>query len=441
MLDLENHITRYSLLSKRVLVAISGGLDSVVLTHCLYRLGVDIILAHCNFQLRGAESDADQQFVVDFGDKLNIETLVKRFDTKKYISENQTNTQLAARKLRYEWFETVATEKQCDYIAVAHHADDNLETFIIHLSRGTGLDGLLGIPPKNGKIIRPLLAFSRDELYQYAVENQLSWREDSSNASDVYLRNNIRHHISPKLKELHPTFIQNFQQTLFHLQQTADFVDFHISELKKNIFTEENNRIFVDSEALKQLQNIDFVLHKLFYPYGFSNLQDLKQLLESESGKQLFSSSHRLLKNRNQWILESKTEISEEIYQIKEFSESIDFPIRLHFDFVEEVGEFSDNQIFVDADLINYPLVIRHKKDGDYFYPFGMVGKKKLSKFFKDEKYSLIEKEQQWLLCSGADIVWVVGRRLDNRFKVTKNTRQILKIQFFEKKIQFYLEE
>ncbi len=232
----KEHIDRnFNLKNKRILMTISGGIDSVVLSYLFFLLEYDIILAHCNFQLRADESNEDERFVKDFGQKLGIKTLIKRFDTSKFSAESKMNTQLAARKLRYDWFEEIAAENQCDYIATAHHADDNIETFIINLSRGTGLSGLLGIPEKNGKIIRPLLIFSRDEITEFAKQHNLQWREDSSNETEKYVRNKIRHHILPVLKEIHPSFLENFQQTQHYLAQSDQFIDENIEKIKKRM--------------------------------------------------------------------------------------------------------------------------------------------------------------------------------------------------------------
>lgn len=427
------HIERvFNLENKRILVAISGGVDSVVLAYLLHQLKIEIVLGHCNFQLRDDESDEDEAFVKEFGKGLNVKTFVKRFDTKKFSSENQMNTQLSARKLRYDWFEEVALESDCDFIATAHHADDNIETFIINLSRGTGLDGLLGIPQRNGKIIRPLLPFSREEILQFAQKNQLLWREDSSNASDKYVRNKIRHNIVPFLKEIHPTFLKNFERTQLFLTQSAHFIDFFVENIKKECFIEEKSHIKIDIEALKRNYQSDFVLYKLLYPYNFNNIRDLRQILEAETGKKLFSATHILLKDRNFLVLEKKREKTEKIYEINKDTSEINSPVSLQFQVVDnkEIDVFDEEKIFINADLLKFPMLLRHKQEGDFFYPFGMNQKKKLTKFFKDEKYSIFEKEQQWLLCSGNDVVWVVGKRLDNRFRVTEKTQKVLIISY-----------
>lgn len=420
---------------KKVLVAVSGGLDSVVLLHWLDFQKVSIILAHCNFQLRGEESNLDERFVIDLGKKLNIETITQRFDTQHFANENGLNIQLSARKLRYDWFEELAQKYNCDFIATAHHADDNLETFFINLLRGTGLNGLTGIPAENGKIIRPLLGFTRDEIYRYAIDNQLVWREDSSNASDKYLRNKIRHHIIPTLKEINPFFVENFEKTQHFLKNSSEFIDFFIKKIKSEYFITEENQIKIDISVLKEQPVLDLVLHELFHQYDFKNVTDIKNLLYSQSGKQLFSSTHRLLKDRNFLILKKNTDFKHEIFEIKEENIEIKAPFSMKIEILHQNNHLSieknEKIAFIDADLLQFPLKIQKKRENDYFFPLGMKQKKSVSKFFKDEKLSIFEKENQWILYSAENIVWIIGRRLDNRFKITEKTKKILKITIF----------
>ena len=414
---------------QRVLVAISGGIDSVVLAHLLYSHGAEVILAHCNFSLRGEESDDDEAFVRSFAERLGVQLLVVRFDTHAYAKEHQLNTQLAARELRYEWFDRMAQTYDCAYIATAHHANDNLETFLINLSRGSGLDGLLGIPEQNGKLIRPLLSFSRQQIYQYAQAKQLSWREDSSNASNKYVRNVIRHEIIPQMRYVHPNYLENFNQTQEYLHQSARFIDYYIEKIRSECFQGEPIRI--STSPLLQVPELPLVLHRLFYPYGFNNVKDLQQLLfTAEAGKQLCSPSHQLIKDKEWvWLLPIEGE-EESPFLIAEGTREVSTPIRLLFEEVQPTAAISEdpNTISVDADKLEFPLALRHKHEGDVFYPIGLGSAKKLSKYFIDEKYSQIARQQQWLLCSGDRIVWVVGKRLDHRFRVTPKTKRVLQI-------------
>lgn len=402
---------------KKILVAISGGIDSIVLTFLLKKLNINIILAHCNFQLRNEESAEDELFVKLFSEKLQIPLKTIRFETKKFSEQTKQNTQLAARKLRYDWFEEIAKTENCDFIATAHHADDNLETFFINLSRGSGIDGLIGIPPRNGKIIRPLLAFSRSEIENFATENNLTWREDSSNFSDNYTRNKIRHHIAPLLKLIHPKFKENLQKTQTFLKENQAFIQEEIQLLKSKYFKETNCYTEFQFEEISKHPQRQFIVYQLFKPYGFQNKTDLNHFFNSHTGKELISPTHRLIKNRNVWILVPKEEKNEFEYSISVENKKITQPIFL---------EFSENQpqihlkntISVDTKKIQFPLKIRKPKQGDFFFPKGMNGKKKLlSKFFKDEKYSSIEKENQWLLTdANQQIIWIIGKRADERF-------------------------
>lgn len=452
----EEHIRQnFNLKDKRILVAISGGVDSMVLATLFYQLNYDIILAHCNFQLRGEESDQDEVFVRNFGENLAVKTIVKRFDTSQFSAESKLNTQLSARKLRYDWFYEIASENQCDYIATAHHADDNLETFIINLSRGSGLDGLLGIPKKNGKIIRPMLLFSREEILEFAQQNSIHWREDSSNQTEKYVRNKIRHTIIPVLKEIHPTFLENFKETQHYLSQSSRFIEENIQKIKEQCFEEREYQTIIHLEPLRNVSDIDFVLHKLFYPYNFRNIRDLKKMLYAESGKQLFSSTHHLISDRDYLVLmkispknkelenegihflisenhfDRKDKIKVSISDMRSYL-SLEMTILKrdinHFFDLEQLKNENNEVAYFDYDTLQFPLMFRHKKEGDFFYPIGMQQKKKLSKFYIDEKYSLFDKDQQWLLCSQENIAWVIGKRMDNRFKVTNKTQRILKV-------------
>lgn len=416
--------TLNQLKNKKILLAISGGIDSVVLTHLLHSHGTELLLAHCNFQLRGEESNGDEAFVRDFAKTLGIPLEVKRFDTHQYAIAHQLNTQLAARELRYEWFYQLLETHHCDALATAHHANDNLETFLINLSRGSGLDGLLGIPQQTDKIVRPLLQWSRQQIYDYAEAHRLQWREDSSNASNKYVRNVIRHEIIPQMAAVHPNYLENFNQTQEYLHQSARFIDFYIEEWKKSCFSprpqegELSVSIAIDTEKLQTAPEIDLVLHKLFYPYGFGNVKDLKNLLfNAEAGKQLLSATHSLVKDsKGAWLKELTAESLPPTLTYEELTPPFN------------ITKGDPNIAFIDANKLTAPLTLRQKQAGDFFYPIGLGVKKKLSKFFIDEKYSQVARENQWLLCSGEDIVWVIAKRLDERFKITENTQRILKV-------------
>lgn len=442
---LKEHInTNLSFLnSKKILIAVSGGIDSVVLTHLMHKLKFNIALAHCNFMLRGKESNKDELFVKTLGEKLGIPVFSTQFETEKYAQESGLSIQMAARELRYHWFAEIAQKNNYNYILTAHQKEDVIETFLINLTRGTGLDGLTGIPTINENIVRPLLPFSRKEILVYANKKKLEWREDQSNASIKYFRNKIRHKVVPILKELNPNLLQTFQTTIEHLKGSRQIIEDTMTKLQKEIITIKGADMFIDCTALDRLNNPKIYLYELLKDYGFTEWSDMVDLLYAQTGKQLFSKTHRLLKNRDKLIL-SKINNSEiqSSYQISEKTSEIKIPIHLKLEVttISSDGKSdqskllpnlltnSTNTATIDYEQLNFPLVIRKWQLGDYFYPIGLNGKKKVSKFFKDEKISRLDKEKTWVLCSNSEIVWVVGHRIDDRFKVKKTTSKILKI-------------
>ncbi|EAR00233.1 tRNA lysidine(34) synthetase TilS [Maribacter sp. HTCC2170] len=423
---IENHFPE--LLQSRFLLACSGGLDSVVLAHLCSELGLDFSLAHCNFKLRDIESDKDERFVKELAEILKVPCFVICFDTLEYANEQGVSIQMAARKMRYEWFKSLKKQHSIKTLVTAHHADDNIETFLINLSRGTGIKGLTGIPSKTNEISRPLLAFSRLQIMEYAKQSNIEWREDQSNKETKYLRNKIRHEIVPRLKELHPTFSNNFRITQKYLRQASDISDGHLNQVKAKLFTIEGELIRIPIEPLKVLKPLDAYLYGLFNEYGFTEWEDVKLLLNAMSGKTIYSKTHRLVKDRDELLLSGSMDKVEFNYEIDESTDHIDVPISLSIVSVNNIEETNASVLYVDKETLKYPLVLRKWQKGDYFYPFGMVGRKKVSKYFKDEKLSLIEKDSQWLLCSSQDIIWVVGRRADDRFRVTSKTKKAVKI-------------
>jgi tRNA(Ile)-lysidine synthase len=427
----KNHIsTNFPFLQKaKILVAVSGGLDSIVLLHLLSKLKLSIAVAHCNFQLRGAESDTDEDFLKSHSKTQSIHGFFQKFDTKQFAEDEKLSIQMAARKLRYNWFYELLENEKYDFIATAHHLDDQVETFLINFSRGTGLEGLTGIPSQNDKIIRPLLPFSREEIENYAVENAITWREDASNASDKYLRNKIRHQIVPIFKELNPSFLNSFEQTIKNLQQSQSLAEDATRIVYRKVVQDVANQKRINLTELRQLPNYQSYLYQWLSPLGFSSWTDLYDLVNAQSGKQIFSEYFRIVKDRELLLVEPKVEQKVEEYWISETETELKFPLNLRFTEVDSFSETNSNAIFVDVDTLKFPLLLRKWQKGDYFYPFGMNGTKKLSKFFKDEKFSLIEKENQWLLCADDQIIWIIGKRMDNRFKISENTQTIIKIE------------
>ncbi|MCF6296372.1 MAG: tRNA lysidine(34) synthetase TilS [Flavobacteriaceae bacterium] len=419
---------------KKLLIATSGGIDSVVLTHLLHKLQFSISLAHCNFRLRGKDSNLDEVFVQKEAIHIDASFFVKHFETELYANKKDMSIQMAARELRYQWFNELMQKNNFDYLITAHHADDNLETFLINFIRGTGLDGLTGIPVINDKIIRPLLPFTRKEIESYANKNNLVWREDKSNAETKYLRNKLRHDIIPILKELNPNFMTSFANTIENLQGSQQIINDKIDTICQEIIEQKENIKKFNINKINKLSNPKPYLFELLKEYGFTQWNDIKDLLNAQSGKQVFSKTHRLLKDRT-FLLLSEITLNFETKKISidentnKFSND-DFQLNFKTIQSNSLENTLNNITCVDKDLLNFPLVVRKWEKGDYFYPIGMQGKKKLSKFFKDEKYSLLEKEKTWLLCTVQnEIIWIIEKRLDNRFKITDKTTQIFKIE------------
>ena len=434
MLEKLSHIivTNFPFLKeKKLLIAISGGLDSVVLTQLFATLNLDISLAHCNFNLRGIESDTDEQFVIKLAKKLDITCYNTSFDTDRIAKENKDSTQITARKLRYTWFQEIIETHNFDYILTGHQADDNLETFLINLTRGSGLDGFTGIPEINGNIVRPLLRFSRAEISAFAKENKLAWREDQSNTSTKYIRNKIRHKILPVLKEINPSLLDTFSKTVAHLKESTQIIKDRIEEVTKQVVLKEKGITKFKIAEILQLSNPKAYLFQLLKAYNFTEFKDVYSLLSAQSGKQVFSHTHVLLKDRNFLILSERdfSSITDPKFQILAGTHEIKSPIHLTLEEVTEQSIPNKNSIYVSKENLTFPLVVRKWENGDYFYPAGMQGKKKLSKYFKDEKLSLLEKQKQWLLCDANNaIIWVLGMRKDTRYTSHEPASKQLKI-------------
>ena len=314
----------------------------------------------------------------------------------------------------------------------AHHADDNLETFLINLTRGSGLDGFTGIPKINGNIVRPLLAFSREEILAYAKINTINWREDASNATTKYIRNKIRHKVLPVLKEINPNLLETFAKTLENLQESKQIIEDRIADISSEVINSENNILKINIDKINQLSNPKAYLYQLLKDYNFTEWNDVYNLLSAQSGKHVFSKTHRLLKDREYLLLSENlisNAIEQEKFLIDENQSKILHPIHLNFEVVQQKSAENKQTIYVDKDLLKYPLIVRKWENGDYLYPLGMQGKKKLSKYFKDEKFSLLDKENTWLLCNAEnEIIWVLNHRQDSRLSLKKTSKNILKI-------------
>ena len=434
------YISNHGLFTNKdnILIAVSGGLDSVALLDLLFKTGFNISIAHCNFQLRGSESDADEEFVRSLGKKYNVKTFVKTCDAAEFAKTNKLSIQESARELRYKWFEDILTENKFDKLAIAHNSDDNLETFFINFSRGSGLGGLKGIPVKNAKIVRPLMFASRKQIEEYALENNIDFREDSSNKSDKYLRNNLRHNVIPTLKKVLANSDAEMQKSIDYLAQDRMLFEQMLEEKRKTILHKQGQQIVIDKKALLNLKPLEVWMYYILKPFGFvRGLTDeiTNAIEQNKSGKQFFSSTHRLVTDRDKLFLNPISEISDsQEYEIKQGENKIDKPIKLTFSIVENNADFKIEKkkdiAYFDFDKLNFPLVLRRWKKGDSFQPFGMKGHKLLSDYFIDEKLSLLQKENIWLLGSKKEIIWVVGMRTSDLFKLNPDSKKVLKIGF-----------
>lgn len=433
LLAFKNHLEEQfpNVFDKKILLAVSGGVDSVVLAHLCRKINLDFAIAHCNFNLRGKESEGDEAFVIELADVLEAEVFIEGFETEAYAEEKKISIQMAARELRYNWFRELRDTLQFDYIFTAHHANDNLETVLINFTRGTGLEGLTGIPDVNEFFIRPILPFTRREIEAYAGSNNLEWREDSSNDSTKYFRNKVRLEVIPKLLELNPQLLESFSKTRSYLQQSSELIEDYISAIFPKIARQEEYGYSFKVAKLQALPNTKALMYALFRSFGFTEWEDVHGLLESQPGKMVFSKTHRLVRDREDLLLTLLPPVDEKSYEIREDEEVVMLPMgTFHFEPVEDFDKTDARTIFLNKNKLQFPLTVRKWERGDYFYPFGMEGKKKLSKYFKDEKLSLPQKENCWLLCSGNDIVWIIGHRADARFAVTGETNQILRLSY-----------
>jgi len=420
-----------SLLNNKFIVAVSGGVDSIVLLHLCRNLKLNFVVAHCNFKLRGKESDDDELFVKNLAAKYKISFYSNSFNTKELSNSSNKSVQMIARDLRYSWFNKLSKELGIDYIITAHHIDDSIETFLINLSRGAGINGLLGIPEVNNKINRPLLAFTKDQLKSYALENKILFREDSSNKKKDYLRNQIRLEVIPKLKKINPYLLESFPKTIKKLEQSKSIIADRIAKVLSEVSFKKGEELFFEIESIKNLSNIEAYVYEIFKQYNFTQWDDIVDLLDSQTGKEVVSKTHRLLKNREYLILTKKVGLQEISKLINSSKEEIKISAgTIIFSKADKIDKKNPYSIFLDSKKLKFPLKVRNVVSGDYFYPFGMDGKKKVSKYLKDQKISKYDKEKTLILeTSKNEIVWLIGMRLDHRFSVTDKTKEILKIE------------
>ena len=425
--SVQQYIINKKLFSKEnnLLLAISGGADSVCLFFALKELGYNVELAHCNFNLRAEESDEDEYFVRELANKYGVKYHVNSFETQKYASEQKISIQMAARDLRYKWFDELLAVNNLDFVITAHHKDDNVETFFINLIRGTGVNGLCGIKAKNKKIIRPLLDISRQEIEHYLTKNKIKYRNDSSNSEVKYLRNKIRHQLMPLLKEMNPNIEQIITNEIFVLDGVSKVFQEQMTAIKERLLVQKEGIYKLNISELIELQHLEVILFEILKPFGFSEVDQIIKAINSQSGKQFFSDTYQLIIDREQIII-SALENHQEDIEIREIEIEIKNPLTMKFAGSLDFSlNKNPNVAKLDFDKLSFPLKLRKWKNGDKFKPLGMRNFKKVSDFFIDEKYSILAKQKQWILCSEDDIVWIVGNRIDDRYKIETHTKKV----------------
>ena len=419
----------------KILLAVSGGIDSMVMAHLFLHLGNKTAIAHCNFSLRGDDSDNDEKLVKEYAVKHSIPFFTTRFRTKEFAREKGLSIQMAARELRYSWFEEVRIKNGFDSIAVAHNLNDNIETLLLNMVRGTGLTGMTGMKPVTNHIIRPLLFATRDEITEYCLKNKIIYREDKSNSDTKYTRNKIRHLIIPVLKEINPSVESTLNETAKRFAGINEILSEYISGVRKTVSENSNTCTIFNISLLKDYLHNSTILFELFRPFGMNNSQsnDLRKVIKGKTGGYILTPTHRILKNRQEIIVSEKHTIEETLYTIKNLTGLRKVPVFAAASYITIDDSFkipADLLIAcIDSEKLSFPLVIRKWKSGDHFYPLGMKQQKKLSDYFVDNKYSKIDKEEILILESEGNIVWIIGDRLDNRCRITKSTKKVLVIK------------
>jgi len=421
---------------QKVFLAVSGGVDSAVMAELFHRAEFNFAIAHCNFNLRGKESDDDEIFCEQLANKYKVMFACEHFETGKYSVENKISIQMAARRLRYEFFNDLLESQKFDFIATAHQKNDVLETMLINFTRGTGIAGLHGILPRQGNLIRPILFATRQEIESFAAMQQIKFRVDSSNSSEKYVRNKIRMRVIPVLQEINPSLEQTAIQTSKNLYSAEQILKNHMAEEKKRCITHKGKRIQINIKKLKQLNPLRSYLFEFLREYGFNarTTEQISDALNEASGKKFLSENYVLVKDR-EYLLLSPLKADDDYVEIeiKKTEKKITKPVKLFFSKENVTKKFvipsSSDVACLDFDRIRFPLKLRRWLFGDRFIPLGMSGKKKVSDFLVDNKISITDKEGIWVLMCGHDIVWVVGHRIDDRYKITPRTKKVFKIE------------
>jgi len=416
-----------------ILAAVSGGMDSLALCMLLYQAGFNFSIANCNFKLRGDESDADEVFTRKLASDYGVKYHSISFETSEYARSKGISIQMAARDLRYEWFEQLLETEGYSAVATAHHLDDQTETFFINLLRGSGIAGIHGILPKQGRIVRPMLFADKKQIDEFVRNNRLTYREDSSNKSRKYLRNRLRHELLPVLMDIDPAFSHKLDQTIHNIRGVEDILNQKVDEVTKRIVTRKQDYIQIEIGKIKELHPLDTWIYLILQPFGFSAtvIKEIYEALDGISGKMFFSPTHRLVKDRVSLIIETLLilDVKHKEFLIDEETPGISLPFPLEFKTVPvaETLTILNNPAFacLDAEKLSYPLSLRRWHIGDRFIPFGMKGWKKVSDYLTDIKLSVPNKENTWLILSSGEVVWIVGKRIDNRFRITKQTHEV----------------
>jgi tRNA(Ile)-lysidine synthase len=428
----------------KMIVAVSGGLDSMVLACLLHQAGVELVIAHCNFGLRGAESDGDEQLVRTWAVEKNIPCYVKKFETKSILEERGGNLQETARVLRYEWFEALRLELGADYIATAHHAQDSVETMLINFFKGTGIAGLHGIQPKNNNLIRPLLSFYKEDIRQYALRGHIPWREDSSNQKDDYTRNAVRLHLLPLVENIFPGALHNLEGNTQRFREVEMLYRESVERYRSKLMEQRGKDWYLPVLKLRNCRPLATIVMELIHPFGFSAAQvpDVLHLLDAETGKYVSSATHRIIRNRNFLIITSVMATESAHILVEEGMPEVALPDMIlklkggtaDTGLMKQVMAAGPGEVYIDKEVLTFPLIVRPWKTGDYFYPLGMNRKKKkVSRFLIDQKIPLHEKPGIYVVESNKKIVWIVGLRLDERFKIKDNTTGYFHISLMQK--------
>jgi len=426
----------------KILLGVSGGIDSVAMAELFDLAGYRYGIAHCNFKLRDEDSDRDEQFVKALAQQKGVEFFTKHFDTQTYADDKGLSIQMAARELRYDWFNDLITRNDYKYIATAHHKDDQIETFLINLIRGTGIAGLHGILAKYNRIIHPMMFTWRSDIERFVKEANLSYRTDISNLSTRYIRNKIRHQVLPVFQEINPEYRNSVGNTIERLREAETIFKETILKRWEEIKIQKEDKIYIPIKILHDLVPLHTYLFEFISPFGFNtdSVEQIINALSSQPGKLFYSPSHILVKDRDYLIIvekelfDQKTDIS---VLIDKSAIEINNPVKLRFEKKKKDAGFqmpiNPEIASLDFDKLKFPLNIRRWEQGDLFYPLGMTGKKKVSDYFIDQKFSLDQKNSVWLLVSGKDIVWIIGHRIDHRFRIGENTTTIYQIKHINK--------